>query len=140
MDLNHVAGELAGPRHDDLTREQFAGRILAALESVQSETVRQTLERAIKVCGAIASRQEPQPLRNVGIECMTTLLALIDKPAVPDPTVVALARFFRSITYFEGVGLATHVLDTCRVLGLTHGNGAPTEFGKSALALAEGGS
>lgn len=149
MDLNHIACELDAKLYGD--RGMFVPRILAALESVQSETERRTLERAAQV---IENGQErfstgpdgennrdlsPRSNRNIaGLAYAEAIRALMETPVPPDPLFVALAGFFRAVTYFEGVGLAHHVLDTCRATGLTYGNGAPTELGKSAIALADG--
>lgn len=109
MDLNHIAGELVAQINCTYSNEAAAKLVLAALESVQAETVRQTLERAADICKILAQKFGQNARRSADFdertaeaerayaanECVAAIRALMETPVPPDPLRAALAGFSR---------------------------------------------
>jgi hypothetical protein len=134
MDLNHVAGELAGPRHDDLTREQFAGRILAAFQEVQVETER----RLWRECGLPEYFLGNGGTNHKLVAFAERCGAAVAPTSQPDQVVVALAGLFATLwTHSAGRSVLEQMREAGLICKKEDGSHTLTELG--ALALADGG-
>lgn len=148
-DLNHRAHELtdkllSGHINDTI----LTANILAAFESVQSETVRRTLDLA---ANAVFSKARLEPEIHAAAMLMGAargIEALMETPAAPDPMVVALARLFAAwweSRWDDDRGLNDDVLQRGVEVGLLDDHREAeeqvglSEAGAAAIALAEGG-